>query len=597
MQLPMFKEDAWKVFLVLPERSRKQTWKLLALSLVTGFFEILTIGSVFPIILSLTDPQRLVNVLSRYVGQVDPDLASWLARPVPVLMVFAGVVVLAGVIRITLINQSARFAQNAGAELSIQALDRILHQPYAYHLETTSTQTIALVTHKVTAVVNQVMLAMIHMVTSLVIAACVLTFLCLVNLTVSIVVLLVLLTTYLVIGAVSRRKLRELGRESADQQTLAIATVQESIGHLREMLLTGLQPFFLSHFREHAFRYRQAQAQSTAMTASKRHLVEVITLLLMAGLIYLLLQGSDQRENVLVTLGIFALAAQRLLPLVNQVYTAWANLENGRSPLRDVMEALRLTTLGVNSPMTKSLEPMIFTRDVILENVTFRHPGAVHDLFKHQSLTIRKGQRIGIMGPSGAGKTTLVDLLAGLHSTETGCLRVDGQVLPVSQIDAWQRCIGYVAQQVFLSNQTLAENIAIGIACDAMDMTRVRQAAADAGLHDWIESLPLGYQTLCGENGIRLSGGQRQRIGIARVLYASKPFLILDEPTSALDVQTEAKIMDTIMKLDPAMTIVIVTHRQSLLSRFDRVYWVEGGVIQELPQRDPGRAMEQTTAL
>ncbi|AWB33015.1 ABC transporter ATP-binding protein [Orrella marina] len=579
------RDEINQIFQVLPRSSRRRAWGLLALSVLTGLFEVLTIGSVFPIILSLTDPDRLVSWLSRIAGTgqlIDPQWVSWFARPVPVLVVFSGVVIVAGLVRMSLIRQTALFAQHAGAEMSVKALDCVLHQPYAFHVDTTSTRTISLVTHKVTMVVNQVMISLIQLITSIVIAACVLTFLCFVNLAVSLIVLLVLLATYLIVGSLSRRKLREFGQENAEQQTQAIAAVQESIGHVREILLTGLQSFFLERFRGHAHRYRHAQAQSTAITASKRHLVEVIVFLLMASLIYFLLQSSTPKEDVLVILGIFALAAQRLLPIVNQIYTAWASLENGRSPLADVMDVLRLSTDG---DKLAEVPRVAFRQSVVLRDVDFQHPGAPgvsgakRRLFERLSIEIFKGQRIGIMGPSGAGKTTLIDLLAGLHRPVSGDLLVDGHVMDRTRIQSWQRCIGYVPQQVFLSDQTIAENIAIGLPIDAIDMERVRFAGKAAGLEDWITSLPLEYRTLCGENGIRLSGGQRQRIGIARVLYSRKPVLILDEPTSALDVRTEAEIMDSIMALDRDMTVVIVTHRQSLLSRFDQVCWVEQGKV------------------
>lgn len=579
MKPSTLRDEVLQVFAVLPRTSRRHAGLLLVLSLLTGLFEVLTIGSVFPIILSLTDSDRLMVWLSRYVGHVDPALVNRFASPVPVLLVFSAIVIISGVIRMALIRQTAQFAQNAGADMSMQVLDRILHQPYAYHVATTSTKTISLVTHKVTAVVNQVMIALIHLITSLVIAACVLVFLCFVNLAVSLIVLAVLLVTYLLVGAVSRRTLRRLGQENADHQTQAIAAVQESIGHVREMLLTGLQPFFVTRFREHAYRYRLAQAQSMAMMASKRHLVEIVVFLLMALLIYLLLQGSTSRENVLVMLGIFALAAQRLLPVVNQIYTAWASLENGRSPLADVMGALRLES---SESSVSSALPL--TRSVALRHFDFQHPGAPRMLFQGQSVEIAIGEKVGIMGPSGAGKTTLIDLLAGLHWPDAGRLQVDGRNLERNNLQAWQRCIGYVPQQVFLSDQTIAQNIAIGVPPHEMDMAQVRFAAQAAGLGDWVGSLPSRFETMCGENGIRLSGGQRQRIGIARVLYAHKPVLILDEPTSALDVHTESEIMETVLSLDRDMTVIIVTHRQSLVSRFDRVYWVEDGHVRALSE-------------
>jgi len=499
-------------------------------------------------------------------------------NPILILLMFAIIVIAGGITRMTLIRQTHRFAQLTGTEIATRVLDNLLHQPFSYHVSHTSSQTISLVTHNISIVVNQVLIAIINFFSSCLIACCVLVLLFYVNLQVSLILLGVLSATYFMLANLSKRFLYQLGKENTFHQAQAISTVQEAIGHIRETILAGIQDNFLAHFKHHTHHYRQAQSQSAALTASKRHLVEMIVFLMMVGFIYLFLQSDFSRHETLAILGVYALAAQRLLPVLHQMYASWANLTNGHSAMQDLLSCL-------SSPPTKpdASLPLAFKHSLVLDKIIFQHPGMDHPLFENQSLEVLKGQRIGLIGPSGAGKTTLADLICGLLKPHSGSIKIDGTPLDEVSIAAWQRNIAYVAQHVYLSNQTIAENIAFDTSQNHLDMAKVIAAAISVGIDSWIGTLPNGYETLCGENGIHLSGGQRQRIGIARALYSAKPLLVLDEPTSALDMDSESEVIEALLNLDEQMTVIVITHRDSLIQKLDCIYSVQNNTVTPYP--------------
>lgn len=569
-----WRDETFSLFRLLPSSSRQSAFSLLLLSLLASLFEVLTIGSMFPIVLSLTGTGQMEDLSSRHPWVSGLGLLDMTTNPILILFLFAIIVIAGAATRMALIWQAYRFAQLTGTEIATRVLENLLHRPFSYYFTNSSGQTISLVTHKITIVVNQVLIAMINLFSACLIACCVMALLFYVNLKASLILLGVLSATYLILGMLSKRALYQLGKTNTFHQAQSIAAVQESIGHIRETVLAGMQEYFLRRFKLHTQQHRQAQSESTALIVSKRHLVEMIVFLMMTGFIYVFLQSDFSRQEILAILGVYALAAQRLLPVLHQIYYSWANLTNSRSTVQDL-----LPYLSRHPIKTETISPLAFTHCLSFHGITFRYPGMDHHLFENLSLEIFKGQRIGLIGPSGAGKTTLADLICGLLTPQSGCIKIDGKPLDQTSLSAWQRNIAYVPQHVYLSDQTIAENIAFDAAQAKLDMARVIAVATATGIDSWIQSLPKKYETHCGENGVLLSGGQRQRIGIARALYAEKPVLVLDEPTSALDLYAETEVLEAILNLDKQMTIIVITHRYSLIEKLDCIYSVQNKTV------------------
>lgn len=288
---------------------------------------------------------------------------------------------------------------------------------------------------------------------------------------------------------------------------------------------------------------------------------------------------GDGIATAIPTLGALALGAQKLLPLMQQIYSGWAVVAGSHHVLGDVVTLLRQP---VAADINIRIAPLAFNREINVNNVSFQYKPQLPMVVNQINLTITKGTRIGFIGSTGSGKSTLIDILMGLLTPSCGEIFVDGkQLMGMDQL-AWQRNIAHVPQAIFLADASFAENIAFGVPINQIDQSRVRLAAQQAQISKFIESGSGGYEAMVGERGVRLSGGQRQRIGIARALYKNATVLVLDEATSALDSDTENSVMHAIRKLSPDLTILIIAHRLSTLSDCDKIYRLNQGRIESV---------------
>lgn len=564
----------WKLFRFLPDGLRRSAFFLLGLSVLSGLSEAITIGSSLPLILALINPH---NFEATQYGWITQHLTKPFSGNVEkILELFALAVIISAFLRIMLIRQTQKFAQRAGQYIGQKCFLNILCRPYEYHLTQASNQLISLATHRISAVVNQVLLPSITLCSAITIGFIAFSFLLLLDPKIAILMGLLLFVTYVIVGKFSKSRIQELGAAISLHQANSIEAIQDGLGNIREITLSSLQPFYEAKFARADSSFRKLQSEFSTISLSKRYIVETIAILLMIGLGFSLINFTDSRW-ALVILGVYALAAQRILPLLHQCYLSWSNLQNGQSALCDVL--LILATTPKSQICSNAIMP---SQQINLNQISFRYPGSSRLIFEHQSLCIAQGERVAIMGQSGSGKTTLLDLLAGLLLPQSGQLTIDHMPLTLCNRQAWQKSIGYVPQQIFIHNQTIAENIAIGLSLNDIDLPRLKSAAKLASIDQFVDSLPDGFLTICGENGIRLSGGQRQRLGIARALYANKPVLMLDEPTSALDLDSEAEIIETIRQLGRTITVIVITHRISLACACDRVLSIKNGIICDL---------------
>jgi ATP-binding cassette subfamily B protein len=273
---------------------------------------------------------------------------------------------------------------------------------------------------------------------------------------------------------------------------------------------------------------------------------------------------------IIATFGVLGLAAQRMLPLMQQCYSSWSIIQSNNQSLGDILDLL-------DQPLpTYSEEKISFNDELKIADVSFRYGEELPYILKNVNLTIKKGSRVGLIGATGAGKSTLIDIIIGLLEPTSGKLLVDGVSIKHGNARGWQINVAHVPQSIFLSDASISENIAFGVPSNAIDISRVRIAAELAELADFIESLPYKYQTVVGERGARLSGGQRQRIGIARALYKNASVIILDEATSALDGETEKLVMSAIEGLAGNVTLIIIAHRLSTLRACTEIVELDG---------------------
>jgi ATP-binding cassette subfamily B protein len=345
------------------------------------------------------------------------------------------------------------------------------------------------------------------------------------------------------------------------------------------VLIDGSQSFYCKRFRDADLTLRRAQASNAFIGASPRYAIEALGLVLIAGLAYQLAGEAGGVTSAIPVLGALALGAQRLLPQLQQAYSAWSSIRGSQAALSDALVLLE-QPLPSQLGGGRSLQ-LPFETGIRLKKLGFRYGESGQFVFRDIDLTIHKGSRVGFVGSTGCGKSTLLDVVMGLLEPTEGVIEIDERILTVKESPSWRARIAHVPQSIFLADASVTENIAFGVPSECIDAVRVAWAAEQAQISATIEAWPMRYKTHVGERGIRLSGGQRQRIGIARALYKQCDVIVFDEATSALDSETERAVMRSISALGKELTLLVIAHRVGTLSNCDRIVEVgEDGLIQ-----------------
>jgi len=353
----------------------------------------------------------------------------------------------------------------------------------------------------------------------------------------------------------------------------------EALSGVKEIKLLGRESEIVATFDRLALRAANAQAKAQALATLPRYAVETVAFGFVLVVAIYLLATAGTVEKVLPLLGLYAFAGYRLLPALHQAFDGWAALRYSAPSLDAVLRDLELEKQAASAP--RDGPPVGFERALALVDVAYRYPGAADWAVRGLSLEIRKNASVALVGPTGCGKTTVIDLLMGLLPATEGRLAVDGAAIDDANVVRWQRLVGHVPQQIFLFDDTVARNIAFGLPPERIDLAQVERAARLARLHDFVAGLPQGYQSVVGERGVRISGGERQRIGIARALYHDPELLVLDEATSALDNVTENAVLEALQTLAGRKTVVMVAHRLSTVKGCDLICVMDAGRIVE----------------
>jgi ATP-binding cassette, subfamily B, bacterial PglK len=550
---------------------------LIILMLVSAISEIISLGAVLPFIGILTAPDRVFNhpIVLRMSEVFGINSADQMILPITIMFIIA--VMVASSIRLLFLWASTRLVAAFGSELSIDVYRRTLYQPFQVHVARNSSEVISSIVSKIDGVIYGVLSPLLIFISSIVLIISIAVFLIAIDPMVAILSIVGFGVSYGLIALVSRNQLRSQSQLIGYQQTQIVKSLQEGLGGIRDVLLDGTQSVYCGIYHNADFPLRRAKGKLAFIAGSPRYIMEAIGMTLIAILAYGLSRQVGGVATALPVLGVLALGAQRVLPALQNLFSAWAGIVGSRSSLVAVVELLE-------QPMPVEIQPhdtvpQGFHDSVRFDAVSFQYisdgPWVISDL----NLNIVRGARIGFVGSTGSGKSTLLDLLMGLLTPTEGELLVDGDLLRGARLRAWQQTITHVPQNIYLTDNTLAENIAFGVPYEAIDMNRVREAASQAQMVDFIDRSPDGYQTVVGERGVRLSGGQRQRIGIARALYREANVLIFDEATSALDNATEQSVMDAIDGLNRDLTVLTIAHRVTTVRMCDIIVQLENGRI------------------
>jgi len=558
-------------------KRRKQLGILLLLTILTSLAEIMSIGAVLPFLAVITNPGR---VFSQPLIQPIIHYFSWTEAYqliLPITLLFGALTLIAGGMRLLLLWVNTRLSFLTGADLGTAIYKRTLFQPYAIHCSRNSSEVIAGISTKASAVIYDILLPILTITSGLVMIVAILVMLFWIDPLVAILSFIVLGCIYLGIVVMTRKQLSINSQLIARASGQVIKSLQEGLGGIRDVLLDGSQMTYLEGYRKSDASLRKAQGSNLFIAMSPRYGMEAFGMLFIALLAFFLTRRGSGFEGAIPILGALALGAQRLLPTLQQVYASWTSIKGGQASLQDT-----LTLLDQKLPefiQHGEFKPVGFIKKITIENLHFRYSTEMPWVIKGFNLTIPKGARIGFIGPTGGGKSTLLDIVMGLLQPTVGHLRVDDQLIVPLNNAAWQTHIAHVPQSIFLADATVEENIAFGLTKDEIDHERVRRAAQQARIADSIEGWPHKYQTRVGERGINLSGGQRQRIGIARALYKNADLIIFDEATSALDGETEDEVMRTIEGLSKDLTLLIIAHRVHTLKNCSEIVEISDGKV------------------
>ncbi len=551
------------------QRRKVQFILVLALTIFASFAEVLTIGAIVPFLMALTSPQSVFS--NQFAQPIIHFFGVEQDRQLLLLMMctFAGASLAAGFLRVALLWANANLSCQTGADFCINIYRRTLYQPYAVHVSRNTSDVISAITVKTNGVVSNVFGSALTLLSATIMLLSILGMLLFIDYVVALSALAGFAIVYGAIIKLTRKKLAVNSERITQELNRTVKAMQEGLGGIRDVLVDGSQKVYCEIYRDADLHMRRAQRSTLFISQYPRYMIEALGTILIAVIAYLLASRSGGIGDALPLLGALALGAQRMLPVIQQAYSSWVNINGSSGYLRDTVELLDqpLPDYADQPPSA----PIPFEREIHLSALDFQYSPGTPWILRKLDLCITKGMRVGFIGATGSGKSTLLDVIMGLLTPTSGILEVDGVPITNANRRSWQALVAHVPQTIFLTDSSVAENIAFGVPREQIDMDRVRRVAQQALISELIEGWPTKYGMAVGERGIRLSGGQRQRIGIARALYKQAKVIIFDEATSALDRQTEEEVMRAIECLGRDLTLLIIAHRLTTLSICDEI--------------------------
>ncbi len=569
-----------ELYFLLTSDQRKKLLRLQILVVLMSFSEIVGVVSIGPFMALVGDISQLqgegyLASIYRATGIEDAhDFLFLLGLFVFFLLTLATCISMFTIWRLSI------YGSQVGAELGNRLFRHYMYQPWLFHASGSSNQLTNRIAQEVDRITGLIINPLMQMNAKLVMAFFMAVAIFLYNPLVATIGVILFSSAYLVLYKMIRRRLIRNGRHISESQQMRFKLMAEGFGGIKDVLLLGRQEVFTERFQAACKKFALAQGTTQALGLAPRYAMELVAFGSVIFLVlYLLAAHEGNLGAILPVLSVYALAGFKLLPAFQQVYTSLSQIRGNLSAfesVRDDLYASRLEKTKASVPTNKHLIPK---NNIRFETVVFGYPGKEEPALNNLEMTIEANRVIGLVGASGSGKSTAIDLLLGLIEPQKGRLLVDGVPLTEKNKKAWQNSLGFVPQSIFLSDSPIRENIAFGLPAEAINEEKVNQAATMAHLGELLANLPCGLDTRVGERGVQLSGGQRQRIGIARALYHDADVLVLDEATSALDGITEKLIMDAIHDFSGKKTIIMIAHRLATVRQCDVIYLLENGSV------------------
>jgi len=582
----MFFSVLIKVYNLLSLEERRQAWSVILLAIIVALFESLSILSITPFLYAISNLDFIENKswLSEIYFFSKENMGVDTRNGFLVLLGFSTCVfiVFASLVRIYALYVVNRFIELRGASLAVRVFSNFLNKPYIETINNQSSDLIRTIISDVDKFVMSLLRPIVLMITNGVLLAFIFIFLLFFDFSLTIFAILSFVSLYYIYHFSFSKKMKRLGDKLMSSNKGRHLFLSNAIGGIKLIKLTGNERRHLSLYESAANEFSQSSAIYIFLAQIPNILIELVVFggLIFFTISWISINNSDLfMEEFLPVLGIFAMAAIRLKPAFQGIYNGISAMTWGVPIIENIRKSLTNNKLK-NYKLANVGEVISFKKSLALSDVSFKHNEVDLLTLQNVNFQINKGNSIGIVGSTGAGKTTLLDIMLGLLSPTSGHMLIDGKVIDNANISNWQENLAYVQQDIFLTNSSIAENIALDESSKSIDMNRVIKSAKIAQLDGFVNNeLTEGYNTKVGERGVKLSGGQRQRIGIARAVYLDKPIIFFDEATSALDSKTESRVISGINSLSNLKTLIIVTHRISTIKNCDKIILLDKGKI------------------
>lgn len=572
-------------FFFILKSNKKQLFFIVALSLLASFLETIGIGLIGPFI-ALATNLNLINqnfwlnlVYSHFNFSSDVQFVSLFGLVIVVLLYAKSF------LSFNVNKYIFEFGFRKQAHLRCLLMQSYLKAPYTFHLNKNTALLIQNVITETQNFANEILMPILFTMSNVTVVLGLGALIAQTNFiaTSTIFIMLLLVSS---ISYTFKDKLARWGKEGYEASTDMMRIINHGLGGFKETRVIGCESYFENQMVQQADKFKTAAASKNAFSLLPRYTLEPLMVTFLVGFTITYLFSNQSSERLVGTLGVFGMASVRLIPAASNVIQSFGRLRHGSHTINQLYFDLKeINQIGENNSGQPSSTigdrtntPIPFESEIVIDRLSYRYPGSSEITLQDLSMVIRKGESIGLIGKSGAGKTTLVDVILGLLTPENGEIRVDG-VSVANNLRSWQNMIGYIPQSIFLIDDTIDRNIAFGVPDEQIDQEKLHKAIQAAQLTELIEELPDGMETILGERGVRLSGGQRQRVGIARALYHEREILVLDEATAALDNETESFITEAIKSLSGTKTIIIIAHRLSTIAHCDRIYVLEKGQV------------------
>jgi len=471
-----------------------------------------------------------------------------------------------------------RFAWMRNHSLSYKLLNNYLRKPYVYFLNQNTSELEKNMLSEVQQAIQGMLIPGMQMLANGVIALSIVALLVVIDPILALGIAITLSLAYAAVFGIVQNKLKRIGKERVVANKQRYQAASEALGGVKEIKLLGKEDYFLDKYTEASHIYARHMSVSDTLSFIPRYAIDTIAFGGLLGIILYMLASNQSLDKIIPVVGLYAFAGYKLMPALQQIYRALSKARFNEAAVDIVARDLDSAYLAKVQNLVK--EPLSFKDKIELKNISFSYPDSKEKLLNNLNLSIKANSQVAFVGTTGSGKTTLIDILLGLLSPDSGEIYIDGVQLDASNLANWQKNIGYVPQHIYLSDSSIAENIAFGVNKKDIDYAAVKKAAKIADLDIFIENqLEKSYQTIVGERGVRLSGGQRQRIGIARALYHDPDILVLDEATSALDNITEESVFKAINNAAKSKTVIMIAHRISTVKTSDEIFVVDQGEI------------------